>query len=91
MKYETKRSKVEEVVIDLEDGCVLKLTRENIVDFNMAHVNNHLFEGCFSYSHTEISISFKNGISYELETKDKKLIADLEGLFHNANISIIVV
>ena len=30
MKYTTKQSRIEEITIDLEDGCILKLTKKNV-------------------------------------------------------------
>lgn len=50
MKFTAKKT-VSEVVVDLEDGCVLKLTRSNLnnLTFNNIYVNEHV-QGCYRVS-----------------------------------------
>lgn len=71
MKFTAKKT-VSEVVIDLEDGCVLKLTKGNIVKM----------ETCSSvgfYQKCSVDVSFKmdNGIEYSFKTQDQDLIESL--------------
>ena len=73
MKFTAKKT-VSEVVIDLEDGCVLKLTRSNLnnLTFNNICVNEYVKE-CY-----QVLIDMKNGIDYRFKTTDKLLIESLE-------------
>ena len=73
MKFTAKKT-VSEVVIDLEDGCVLKLTRSNLnnLTFNNICVNEYVKE-CY-----QVLIDMKNGIDYQFKTTDKLLIESLE-------------
>ena len=83
MKYTTKKSKVEEIVIDLEDGCILKLTKDNVIQLNTNSIYDHY---CYSdtkrseFSHYEIQLYLKNGLSYEFKTLDKQLFEDLHNI-----------
>ena len=40
MEYTTKRSKVEEILIDFEDGCVVKLTDKNMLGITYDLIDN---------------------------------------------------
>lgn len=83
MKYTTKRSKVEEVVIDLEDGCILKLTRNNVISMGSDKIyEKHHFLGQThgTFSHYEVNIVMTNGIDYEFKTLDEQLVEDIYSL-----------
>lgn len=75
MKYTTKRSRVEEVVIDLEDGCAVRVTPYNIVQF-LSHPN-------FSYTEKsyDVTIDLINGILLNLKCVDERFVNDLSQLF----------
>ena len=80
MKYTTKRSKVEEVVIDFEDGCVLKVTRDNMVSLSLhtVYIEDYCITGTSnSLDHYEVKLDFYKGISYSFNTRDKTLVEDL--------------
>ena len=80
MKYTTKRSKVEEVVIDLEDGCILSVHERNINRLSIHALCNKVYsitEVSNDFSHYEVGLELTNGLSYQFETKDKQLIDDL--------------
>ena len=82
MKYTTKRSKVEEVVIDLEDGCILKLNN-NVTDISLNKVSDtiryrdkhNLFD-----QYWDCHITLDNGLSYYFKTRDEVLVQDLTQL-----------
>lgn len=83
MKYTTKKSKVEEIVLYLEDGCILKLTRNNIRSMG----SDKIYEKHYSlgqthgtFSHYEVNIVLTNGIDYEFKTLDEQLIEDIYSL-----------
>lgn len=83
MKYTTKRSKVEEVVIDLEDGCVLKLNARNVRDISLNKVVNTVRVDAKNYpieQYYEGYINLTNGISYDFETTDETLVENLRDL-----------
>ena len=80
MKYTTKQSRIEEITIDLEDGCILKLTNKNTHTVYVNKVVDTVF--CDGKYHTideyyEVSIGFINGIEYETKTTDKTLVENL--------------
>ena len=80
MKYTTKRSKVEEVIIDLEDGCILRLDRFNFIECSVTDVFENINWGgkiCPHFSHFEVKISLMNGVNCTFETKDKNLIENI--------------
>ncbi|MEG2307233.1 MAG: hypothetical protein RSB94_07835 [Erysipelotrichaceae bacterium] len=86
MKYTTKRSKVEEVTIDLEDGCILKVTKDNVnlFDFSESYIGERSlnYERSSIFSHYEVNLSFTNGILYTVKTLDKALYDDLFSLLN---------
>ena len=82
MKYTTKRRKVEEIVIDLEDGCILKLNN-NVKDISLNKVVNTVRCVGKNYpieQYWECYICLTNGISYDFETQDEILVENLKSL-----------
>ena len=71
MKF-TEKKTVLEVVIDLEDGCILKLTKYNLHSMSMS-VSHSFFE----VPVTSVSIIMNNGISYDFKTTDECLVSTL--------------
>lgn len=86
MKYTTKRSKVEEVIIDLEDGCILKITKDNVnqFDFSVVYDSGRSVSSkpISRFSYYEVNLSFANGILYTVKTLDKALYDDLFSLLN---------
>ena len=76
MKFTSKKT-VSEVVIDLEDGCIVKLTKHNLLNVN---INNYItqFETCF-----KIDIELTNGLGIQLKTSDENFLSDLNTLICN--------
>ena len=76
MKFTSKKT-VSEVVIDLEDGCIVKLTKHNLLNVN---IRNYItqFETCF-----KIDIELTNGLGIQLKTSDKNFLSDLNTLISN--------
>ena len=76
MKFTSKKT-VSEVVIDLEDGCIVKLTKDNLLNVN---INNYItqFETCF-----KIDIELTNGLGIQLKTSDENFLSDLNTLICN--------
>ena len=76
MKFTSKKT-VSEVVIDLEDGCIVKLTKHNLLNVN---INNYAtqFETYF-----KIDIELVNGLSIKLKTSDENFLSDLNTLINN--------
>ena len=76
MKFTSKKT-VSEVVIDLEDGCIVKLTKHNLLNVN---INNYAtqFETYF-----KIDIELVNGLSIKLKTSDENFLSDLNTLISN--------
>ena len=80
MKYTTKQSRIEEITIDLEDGCILRLDRFNILEFSVDYTLkdiNWVGKLCPHFSHFEVKISLMNGVNYTFETKDKTFMENL--------------
>ena len=80
MKYTTKQSRVEEVTIDLEDGCILRLDKFNIIEFSVNYVPENInWRGKIHphFSPFEVKISLMNGVAYTFETKDKTFMENL--------------
>ena len=80
MKYTTKQSRIEEIIVDLEDGCILRLDRFNIIECSVTDVFENINWGgkiCPHFSHFEVKISLMNGVAYTFETKDKTFIENL--------------
>ena len=76
MKFTSKKT-VSEVVIDLEDGCIVKLTKHNLLNVNIVnHVNQ--FEKYF-----KIDIELTNGLGIQLKTSDENFLSDLNMLISN--------
>lgn len=84
MKYTTKQSRIEEITIDLEDGCVLKLHDKNTQEISLNKiVDTFRVDGeNFPYKeYYEVYITLTNGISLQLATKDEQLIKDLTSFY----------
>ena len=80
MKYTTKQSRIEEIIVDLEDGCILRLDRFNIIECSLTDVFENINWGGKIYphfSHFEVKIGLMNGVAYTFETKDKSLVESL--------------
>ena len=80
MKYTTKQSRIEEIIVDLEDGCILRVDRFNIIECSVTDVSENInWRGkiCPHFSHFEVKISLMNGVTYTFETKDKTFIENL--------------
>lgn len=83
MKYTTKRSKVEEVVIDLEDGCVLTLNGRNIQEIHLNKIVDTVRVDGKNYPISQYylcCVNLINGISYDFETSDETLVSNLRDL-----------
>ena len=76
MKFTSKKT-VSEVVIDLEDGCIVKLTKHNLLNVNISNYLNQ-FETCF-----KIDIELTNGLGIQLKTSDENFLSDLNMLISN--------
>lgn len=80
MKYTTKQSRIEEITLDLEDGCILKLTNKNTHTIYINKVVDTVFYDGKHHpvnEYYEVSIGFTNGIEYETRTTDKTLAENL--------------
>ena len=78
MKHITKRSKVEEVVIDFEDGCVVKLTKDNFKHIEWTRSLNF-------WERDTLVVDLNNGISFTLyvdNNNDSNLLSDLNELIN---------
>ena len=83
MKFTSKKT-VSEVVIDLEDGCIVKLTKHNLLNVNIGNYINQ-FETYF-----KIDIELINGLSIQLKTSDENFLSDLNMLISNWTNNYIV-
>ena len=84
MKYTTKQSRIEEIIVDLEDGCILRLDKFNIIECSVTDVSENINWGgkiCLHFSRFEVKISLMNGVNCTFETKDKNFIEVADGLF----------
>lgn len=80
MKYATTQSRIEEIIIDLEDGCILRLDRLNTIEFSVDYIyKNNNWGGKINphFSHFEVKMVLMNGLSYAYETNDKVLVESL--------------
>lgn len=73
MKFTSKKT-VSEVVIDLEDGCVVHLTKGNLINLNISTYAT-IVERYF-----KIDIELVNGLSLQLKTSDENFMSDLSAL-----------
>lgn len=73
MKFTSKKT-ISEVVIDLEDGCVLKLTNKNLKSISMIG-QDYLYLRI-------VRIELSNGISVEVEAPNN-LITELNCLINS--------
>ena len=73
MKFTSKKS-VSEVVIDFEDGCVLKLTKGNCCITEIRYVQDH-----FGRSN-EFYVEMLSGLSFQLRVVNAELSKDLHNL-----------
>lgn len=76
MKFTSKKT-VSEVVIDLEDGCIVKLTKYNLLNVNIGNYITQ-FETYF-----KIDIELTNGLGIQLKTSDENFLSDLNMLINN--------
>ena len=76
MKFTSKKT-VSEVVIDLEDGCIVKLTKHNLLNVNIGNYVNQ-FE-----TYYKIDIELINGLGIQLKTSDENFLSDLNTLINN--------
>ena len=76
MKFTSKKT-VSEVVIDLADGCIVKLTKHNLLNVNIGNYVNQ-FETYF-----KIDIELTNGLGIQLKTSDENFLSDLNTLINN--------
>ena len=83
MKFTSKKT-VSEVVIDLEDGCIVKLTKHNLLNVNIGNYVNQ-FETYF-----KIDIELTNGLGIQLKTSDENFLSDLSMLISNWTNNYIV-
>ena len=75
MKYTTKQSRIEEVIVDLEDGCIIKITCSNIMQTNICP--NHLgTEKTYN-----VSVGLSNGIVLNLKNVEKDFVNNLSQVF----------
>ena len=75
MKYTTKQSRIEELVIDLEDGCIIRVTPSNIMQTNICPNNIGIKK---SYN---VSIGLNNGVVLNLKHVDEQFVNDLNQVF----------
>lgn len=69
MKYTTKRSKVEEILIDFEDGCIVKLTDKNMLGIT------------YDLTDRVCAVILSNGIEIYLRDVDCKIYDDISNLY----------
>ena len=72
MKYTTKRNKVEEILIDFEDGCVVKLTDKNMLGI------------MYDFRDKTCNICLSNGIEIYLKEVDYEIYNDINKLYMGA-------
>ena len=76
MKFTSKKT-VSEVVIDLEDGCIVNLTKHNLLNVN---INKYATQfGAYS----KIDIELTNGLGIQLKTSDENFLSDLNILIRS--------
>ena len=83
MKFTSKKT-VSEVVIDLEDGCIVKLTKHNLLNVNISNYATQ-FE-----TYYKIDIELTNGLGVQLKTSDENFLSDLNMLISNWTNNYIV-
>lgn len=83
MKFTSKKT-VSEVVIDLEDGCIVKLTKHNLLNVNISNYATQ-FE-----TYYKIDIELTNGLGIQLKTSDKNFLSDLKILLRSWTNNYIV-
>ena len=83
MKFTSKKT-VSEVVIDLEDGCIVKLTKHNSLNVN---ISNYATQFGTYY---KIDIELTNGLGIQLKTSDENFLSDLNMLISNWTNNYIV-
>ena len=66
MKFTSKKT-VSEIIIDLEDGCVVKVTKDNI-----AEISTYGFDR-YSWS---ILVTLKNGLSLNIKVDNNSKLLD---------------
>ena len=71
MKFISKKT-VSEIIIDMEDRCIIKLTKDNIEEISMSGFDR------YSWS---ILVTLKNGLSLNIKVdNDSKLLDELSML-----------
>ena len=83
MKFTSKKT-ISEVVIDLEDGCIVKLTKHNLLNVS---IGNYATQFEMYY---KIDIELINGLSVQLKTCDENFISDLKILIRSWTNNYIV-
>ena len=76
MKFTSKKT-VSEVIIDLEDGCIVKLTKHNLLNVSIGNYETQ-FEMYY-----KIDIELINGLSVQLKTCDENFLSDLKILIRS--------
>lgn len=74
MKFTSKKT-VSEVVIDFEDGCVIKLTKSNIRNMTINYEYPPIGE-----PYCVVVAEMFNGVSFSLTLQNENLLADLNTL-----------
>lgn len=89
MKYEVKR-KIEELIIDFENGLTLKLTQNGDIQVIQilpifSKINTISFGELKEFSHFEVHLRSSGRIPIEImfPTTDEKLITDIQKLIDN--------
>ena len=89
MKYEVKR-KIEELIIDFENGLTLKLTQSGDIQVIQIlpifeKINTICFGEVKEFSHFEVHLRSSGMIPIEImfPTTDEKLITDIQKLIDN--------
>ena len=73
MKFTSKKT-VSEIILDLEDGCIIKLTKFNLINLTCETFATQ----CEKYF--VINIELNNGLSINLKTSDTAFMSDLQTL-----------
>ena len=80
MKYEVKRKKVYEVNIDFENGCIIKITKDNLLGLEAreSEVMHNLWSDDKVY---DVDVFLTENIKFMLEHINKELLNDIRSLF----------
>lgn len=75
MKYKVKK-KIEEIVIDLQDGCVISITKDKVLDLT---INGDMRD---SFNLIQCEIKLINGITYNFKTRDAEMIRQMQDMLN---------